>query len=657
MGKLIEIIIKRFDRIRLGMILIFLITSGVFLWEGGGGGRDIVHSPESPPLVGIHLIGEIEREFKKEDHIFASPLNHLPVEQQKLGKAIPKYRKEFDDFSPIDDLIANTDNKETTTEKQNQPPVAIAGPDYVITKPAHKLVLNGRNSFDEDGDELDFAWFLVKSPQGSTATIAEPNSPVSSFTANLDGTYWFSLIVSDGQLKSSPSVLKVTLQREFITPIAVISGPTRGILYKEVIFNGEKSFDPEHSPLSYSWKIDESPSKNSANEFHQSAPQAKFTPDVPGTYVISLVVSNGNASSPPHQHRFEAGTHLNGSVDLILDSDQVVKVGEEKTLTAKVAGATGGTIYQISWQLISSPTSSSVEKIHNGNSIIFKADIPGHYLYRAFLKWNDETIAHKTIHISAVPNMMNLSKDLPSKPENRPALNDHVYAYAGPDISKCLAANEVKIQSRNSYSTFKGELEYHWEIEKYPKKSDRAFILQSDTPNAVFVPDRAGEYTIQLQVRDRANSSVATDSLNLNILLDAMTFELNPFEWPSHIDKASMREWFGVRVVYGSQLPLTKRVQMKGEDEKLLSLFSNRIGDPGIRLAFHDIPTEGNRLMFSTNYKISLSGPFEIDRPYYLTYSYWHKLLGTPTEEIENPLFQFKKRKIDGLECFEITKK
>jgi hypothetical protein len=656
-GNLIDFVIKRFGRLLLAMILLFLITSGVFLWEAGRAEKDIVYPPRDQPLTGIHLAGAIDREFKNEDQTSRSPLNHLSLGKQKIVRAISKSLRESVGFSSLDDVSENTDHKEAASESQNKPPTAIAGPDYVITKPTHKLILDGRNSFDEDGDEIDFAWYLVNSPQGATAAISEPNSPISSFTASQDGTYWFSLIVSDGQLKSSPSVIKVTLQRKNITPIAVISGPTRGIPNKEVIFSGEKSFDPEHGPLKYSWKIDESPSKKSESEIQNSAPQAKFTPDIPGTYLISLVVDNGSASSPPYQHRFEVGPHLNGSVDLILDPDQLVKVGEEKTLTAKIAGRVADTTYQISWQLVSSPTSSSVEKSHTGNSMIFKADLPGHYLYRAFLKWKDEIIVHRTIHISAISDMKILSNDETSKFKNRPVQADHVYAYAGPDISKCLAAKEVKIQSKNSYSTFKGELEYSWEIKKSPKKSDRAFILQSDTPNAILVPDRAGEYTIQLQVRDRASSMVASDSVKVNILLDAMTFEINPFEWPPHIEKASSPEWFGIRVIYGSHLPLTKRVQMKGEEDKLLLSFFNRIGDPGIRLAFQDIPSEGNHLILSSNYKVSLPGPFAIDRPYYFTYAYWHKLLGTPTEEIDNPLFQFKKRRIDDLECFEITKK
>lgn len=657
MGNLIDFVIKRFGRLRLAMILLFLITSGVFIWVGGREKRDIVHAPNDPPLIGIHLAGVTDREFKNEDLIFESPRDHLSVRKQKLFKAISKSLRESAGFSSLDDVSANANNEDVTPEDQNHTPVAIAGPDYVITKEANKLILDGRNSFDEDGDELDFAWYLVNSPQGATAAISEPNSPISSFTVSLDGTYWFSLIVSDGQLKSSPSVIKVTVQKKNVTPIAVISGPTRGIPNKELIFSGEKSFDPDHNPLNYSWKIDESPPKSSKNEIQNSAPLAKFTPDVSGTYVISLIVDDGITSSPPHQHRFEIGPHLNGSVDLILDPDQLVTVGEEKTLTAKIAGKVGDTTYQISWQLVSSPTSSSIEKNHNGDSMLFRADIPGHYLYRAFLKLNDEIIAHGTIHISAIPNMKILSKEDASQFENRSILNDHIFADAGTDFSKCLAVNEVKIQSRNSYSTFKGELEYNWEIKKSPKRSDRAHLLQSDTPHPIFVPDKAGEYTIQLQVRDRASSSIATDSVKISILLDTMTFELNPFEWPPHIEKESLPEWLGVRVFYGSQLPLTKRIQMKGEDEKLLLSFSNRIGDPGVRLAFQDIPTEGNRMLLSLNNRVSLPGLYEIDRPYYFTYAYWHKLLGTPTEESDNPLFVFKKRRIDGRECFEITKK
>lgn len=657
MGNLIDFAIKRFGRLRLAIILLFLITSGVFFWVGGRGKKNIVLAPNEPSLVGIQLSSVTDREFKNEDLIFESPRDHLSVGKQNLFKAISESLRKSAGFSSLEDVSGNRDNEDAASESQNHPPIAIAGPDYVITKATKKLVLDGRNSFDEDGDELDFAWYLVNSPHGATAAVSEPNSPISSFTVSLDGTYWFSLIVSDGQMKSVPSVIKVTVQKDNVTPIAFISGPTRGIPNEELIFSGEKSFDPEHDPLNYSWKIDESPPKSSKNEIQNSAPQAKFTPDVSGTYVISLIVDDGATSSPPRQHRFEVGPHLNGSVDLILDPDQLVKVGEEKTLTAKIVGKTRDSTYQISWQLVSSPTSSSIQKNHTGNSMIFKADLPGHYLYRAFLKLNDEIIAQNTIHISALPNMKILSKEGASQFENRPVLTDHVYAYAGPDFSKCLAANEVQIQSKNSYSTFKGELEYNWEIKKSPKRSDHAHILQSDTPHPVLVPDRAGEYTIQLEVRDRASSSSATDSVNISILLDTMTFELNPFDWPPHIEKESLQEWLGIRVFYGSQLPLTKRIQMKGEDEKLLLSFSKRIGEPGIRLAFQDFPTEGNQMLLSLNNKVSLPGAYEIDRPYYFTYAYWHKLLGTPTEESENPLFQFKKRRIDGRECFEITKK
>ncbi|MBK7842584.1 MAG: hypothetical protein IPJ71_02645 [Bdellovibrionales bacterium] len=656
-GNLIDFVIKGFGRLRLAVILLFLITLGVFFWAGGREKKDLVHAPNDPPLIGIHLAGAIEREFKNENNIFGSPLDQFSVEKQRLIKAISKSLRESVGFNSIDDVSGNTNHEDAASGDQNHIPVAIAGPDYVVTNETGKLTLDGRNSFDEDGDELDFAWYLVNSPQGATAAINEPNSPISSFTVSLDGTYWFSLVVSDGQLKSSPSVIKVTVQKKNLTPIAVISGPTRGIPNKELIFSGEKSFDPEHNPLNYSWKIDESPSKSSASEIQNSAPQTKFIPDIPGMYVVSLIVDNGTTSSPPHQHRLEVGPHFNGSVDLILDPDQLVKVGEEKTLTATIAGRVGDTTYQISWQLVSSPTSSSIGKNHSGHSMIFKADLPGHYLYRAFLKSNDEIIAHKTIHISAIPNMKTLPKDEISRAENRSDLPDHVYAHAGSDFSKCLAEKEIKIQSNNSYSTFKGELEYSWEIEKSPKKSDRAYILRSDTPHPVLVPDRAGEYTIQLQVRDRASSSTATDSVNISVLLDTMTFELNPFEWPSHIEKESLQDWLGVRVIYGSKLPLTERVQMKGEDEKLLLSFSSRIGEPGVRLAFQDIPTEGNQMLLSLNHKVSLPGSYELDRPYYFTYAYWHKLLGTPTEESDNPLFVFKKRRIDGLECFEITRK
>ncbi len=87
-------------------------------------------------------------------------------------------------------------------------PVANAGLDRsVIT--ATLVTLNASGSADPDGDLLTYSWSLKK-PNGSSATLSQTTSLTPTFTADVDGTYQATLVVSDGLHVSASDTVVIT---------------------------------------------------------------------------------------------------------------------------------------------------------------------------------------------------------------------------------------------------------------------------------------------------------------------------------------------------------------------------------------------------------------------------------------------------------------
>src|SRR6187431_1161764 len=73
----------------------------------------------------------------------------------------------------------------------NQPPIAIAGPDQLITLPTDSILLDGRNSSDPDGKISGWLWTKILGP--ASFTIIKPNDSTTKIKALVAGTYQFEL--------------------------------------------------------------------------------------------------------------------------------------------------------------------------------------------------------------------------------------------------------------------------------------------------------------------------------------------------------------------------------------------------------------------------------------------------------------------------------
>ena len=74
----------------------------------------------------------------------------------------------------------------------------------------------------------------------------------------------------------------------------------------KALLDGTKSYDPDDFPLTYSWTLVGKPSGSAAVIEDADKDVASFTPDVPGTYKIKLVVNNGVWDSEPAYLTLEA---------------------------------------------------------------------------------------------------------------------------------------------------------------------------------------------------------------------------------------------------------------------------------------------------------------------------------------------------------------
>ena len=93
----------------------------------------------------------------------------------------------------------------------NTAPVADAGPSQRVAAAGTRIILDGSKSSDAEGDTLTYAWSITALPPKSTAVLVGANTMRPSITLDVEGEYKFGLIVSDGKLQSTESVVTVTV--------------------------------------------------------------------------------------------------------------------------------------------------------------------------------------------------------------------------------------------------------------------------------------------------------------------------------------------------------------------------------------------------------------------------------------------------------------
>ena len=175
-------------------------------------------------------------------------------------------------------------------------PRADAGPDQTVAV-GTTVFLDGSGSSDPDSDPLTFEWTLTAKPQNSAAVLSDTAVVSPTFVADLPGTYHVQLTVSDGTTRSDPDTVIVTTANR--APIADAGADQSGVAGSVIQLDGSGSRDPDGDVLAFAWSFVATPPGSLAVLRDAAATRPSFLADVPGTYLVQLVVSDGQIESAP----------------------------------------------------------------------------------------------------------------------------------------------------------------------------------------------------------------------------------------------------------------------------------------------------------------------------------------------------------------------
>jgi len=181
------------------------------------------------------------------------------------------------------------------------PPIAIAGENQ-SAHPGDVVTLDGSDSFDDDTEILLFAWSFVSVPAGSTAVLSGADTDMPTFLVDLLGTYVIQLVVTDGAgLSSEPA--EVTVSSQNLPPTASAGEDQGGVAGFPIGLDGSASSDPDEDPITFAWSFFETPAGSAAALSGATTATPSLVPDLPGVYVVRLVVHDGFEPSEPDDVR------------------------------------------------------------------------------------------------------------------------------------------------------------------------------------------------------------------------------------------------------------------------------------------------------------------------------------------------------------------
>jgi len=267
--------------------------------------------------------------------------------------------------------------------KNNTPPIAVAGPDQVITLPTDSILLDGSSSSDPDGIISVWLWTKISGP--ASFNIVRPTDSLTKVKALVVGTYLFELKITDNGGLSAKDTMRIIVDPVLTTnhpPIANAGADQTIILPTNAVnLDGSAATDPENNITSYAWTKISGPGP--FNIVNSNAIQGQVTSLVEGIYQFELKVTDaGGLFSKDTMSVFvnssTVGTPVvNAGPDIIitLPLDSVYLFGNTSTWPAA-----------FEWTQISGPSTALITAsnagYYPGSAILAQQLIPGFYSFK-----------------------------------------------------------------------------------------------------------------------------------------------------------------------------------------------------------------------------------------------------------------------------------
>ena len=372
----------------------------------------------------------------------------------------------------------------------NSAPVANAGAkQFVVFGASSTVTLDGTYSTDADNDQLTYKWTLTLKPPTSTAVLSSPTSSRPTFVADVAGDYAAQLVINDGKVDSAPSTVIVVASAANVQPVANAGDDKNVTVSTIVTLDGTNSTDANFDTLTYLWTWMASPGTTPALS-SATSPKPTFTPATAGTYVLSLIVSDGKLSSTPDPITITV-SDANSVPVAVAGADQNVITASVVTLDG--SGSTDANkldVLTYQWSLNRPTGSAAALSSATAAKPTFTADISG--IYVASLIVNDSKASSTNQSLTRVTAAV---------------ANSAPVANAG---AAQTVTGTVTVTLSGSGTDANGDtLTYKWYLTTKPTSSVATLAL-STTAAPTFTPDIVGIYVATLIVNDGTVDSAPT---------------------------------------------------------------------------------------------------------------------------------------------------
>jgi len=260
-------------------------------------------------------------------------------------------------------------------------------------------------------------------------------------------------------------------------PVANAGAAVKATVGQVVMVDGSLSSDPQDLPLTYFWSFETIPDGSGAFLSDPFDVSPSFVPDIPGDYVLSLTVNNGDRDSAPD---FVVVSASNNPPVADAGPPLFPRVGDSVTLDGTLSFDPDGDRLTYQWSFRLKPECSrAILSNATTDTAEFVADCPGTYLLR--LTVDDGIVASDGFVVVQTTN-------------GPPT------AEAGLDQTAAIGQS-VCLDGTGSSDRDGDRISYAWAFLTRPPGSTAALTgPQSAFP--CFTPDRAGSYRIRLVTND-----------------------------------------------------------------------------------------------------------------------------------------------------------
>ncbi|MBE2230861.1 MAG: tandem-95 repeat protein [Chitinophagaceae bacterium] len=378
----------------------------------------------------------------------------------------------------------------TVNAAVNQPPVANAGTDLVITLPVNSTTLSGSGS-DPDGSITAYQWTKIAGPASGSITAA--SSASTGVTGLTQGVYRFELTVTDNSGATDKDTVQVTVNS--LTNQAPVANAGADIVISlpvnSATLNGSGS-DPDGNITAYQWTKIAGPVAGSISS--PASASTGLTGLVQGVYQFELTVTDNNGVTDADTVQVTVNAAINQLPVANAGNDQVINLPVNSTTLSGSGSDPDGSIVAWQWIKISGPAQFNITAGTSASTGIVNL-VQGVYRFELTVTDNSGATAKDTVQVTV-----------------NAYVNQLPVANAGADITITLPVNTVTLNGSGS-DPDGTIISYNWTKISGPSQYSITASGNASTGVTALVQ---GVYQFELTVTDNSGAT-AKDTVQVTV--------------------------------------------------------------------------------------------------------------------------------------------